>query len=107
MRKPLLAFVVVGMALSGLVGAAAGWFADDAPDGLTRVARDEGFAVSEREHSLADSPVSGYRVDGIEDEDGATAVAGLAGILLTFLLGTGGAAALRARQKRAVPAEAS
>lgn len=107
MRKPLLAFVTVGLALSGLVGAAAGWFADDAPDGLTRVARDGGFAASEREHPLADSPVSGYRVDEIEDEEGATAAAGLAGVLITFLLGAGGAAALRARRERAMSAEDS
>ena len=82
MKKPRLAFIALGLAFSGLVGASAGWFADDAPDGLTRVAREEGFAASEREHSLADSPVSDYRVEGIEDEEGATAVAGLAGVLI-------------------------
>ena len=105
MKKPLIAFVAAGLAFSGLVAASAGWFADEAPDGLTRVARDEGFAANEREHSLGDSPVAGYRIDGIEDEDSATAVAGLAGVLLTFLLGAGGAAALRARRQRTLLAE--
>lgn len=101
MKRSLLVFVAAGLALSGVVVASAGWFADDALDGLTRVARDEGFAAGERAHSLGDSPVAGYRVDGIGDEDAATALAGVVGVLVTFLLGAGAAAALRRRHRTA------
>lgn len=74
--------------------------ASDAPDGLERVARDHGFARSERPHALDDGPVAGYSVDGVDDERAATGLAGAAGVLATFALASGAFAALRAHGRR-------
>jgi hypothetical protein len=59
-------------------------FADSDPDGLERVATDEGFIDSARDHSLADSPVADYSVRGVDNARVSTGLAGLIGVLITF-----------------------
>jgi hypothetical protein len=59
-------------------------WADGDPDGLTKVAREEGFAGAEQRHALDGSPVAGYAVEGVENERVSTGLAGLAGVLTTF-----------------------
>jgi cobalt/nickel transport protein len=58
------------------------------PDGLTKVAQEEGFASAEEDHPLQDAPVAGYRVEGIRDERTSTGTAGAIGVVFTFVLGT-------------------
>ena len=69
------------------------------PDGLERVAEDEGFL-----DQAADAPyevIPDYAFPGIENEAVATIVAGLAGTALLFVLGYGLAWLLRRRTERA------
>lgn len=54
------------------------------PDGLNRVAIDEGFADTEQPHALDDGPLSGYAVEGVEDERLSTGLAGVVGVVVTF-----------------------
>ncbi len=61
-----------------------GPWVSDAPDGLERVARDEGFQTRARSHALDASPVAGYALGGTTDRRVGTAVSGLAGVLGTF-----------------------
>lgn len=103
MKRSLPVLVLAGLALSGLLAASSAWLADDAPDGLATVARDEGFADRESEHALGDSPVAGYRVKAVGDEGIATATAGLLGVFLTFCLAAGAIAAQRVRRRRITP----
>ncbi|HEU4480697.1 MAG TPA: PDGLE domain-containing protein [Actinomycetota bacterium] len=58
------------------------------PDGLSKVAQEEGFAPSESEHALDDAPVAGYRVEGIRDGRTSRGAAGVVGVVVTFVLGT-------------------
>jgi len=84
-RRPRLAFTAVALALA--VGLATGLapFASPAPDGLDRVARDEGFAHAARPHpAQAGSLAPGSAVPGVEDERVARALAGFAGTLAAF-----------------------
>jgi ABC-type Fe3+ transport system permease subunit len=70
------------------------------PDGLERVAEDQGFL-----NRTQDAPykvIPDYLFPGIENESVASIVAGLVGTLLMFGLGYGLAWALR-RAKRAAP----
>lgn len=61
-------------------------FASEQPDGLEKVAQDEGI-TTEKEHPLADLPFSDYVADGIADPSLATAAAGALGVLVVLLLG--------------------
>lgn len=81
-------FVLAGLLITlGLALFVSPW-ASSEPDGLERVAEDQGFRETAREHPLADSPVADYQVRGVEGERTSTALSGLIGTLLTFGLGT-------------------
>ena len=83
-------FVLAGLAFAVLLVVAVAPFASSAPDGLERIAIDQGFADTASSSSTADSPLAGYG-------DGAlsTAVAGVVGIAATFAFGLGGLLVLR------------
>ncbi len=84
-RGMLAAFLVAALAVAGVVSA----FASDAPDGLTAVSEDQGFASLEDEHDAADSPFTGYETEGVDDDGLSPALAGVVGVGVTFLLGGG------------------
>jgi hypothetical protein len=69
------------------------------PDGLERVAEDQGFLP--RARSAPCELLADYLFPGIENEGLATVVAGLAGTVLMFGLGTGLACILRRRAAKA------
>lgn len=63
--------------------------ASSKPDGLNKVAAEEGFADDETAHDLEDSPLAGYGVDGVDDDRLGTGLAGVLGVAVTFALGSG------------------
>lgn len=71
----------IGLVVAAVLAALAGPFASSDPDGLQRVAADQGFADTEREHALGDAPLAGYSVEAVEDERVGTGVAGVAGAM--------------------------
>lgn len=85
-RIPLLLFIGVSLAVAiGLATAVSPW-ASPHPDGLERVAEDNGFAGAGTLASLQESsPVPDYAFPGIEDPRVATGIAGFAGTLGIFL----------------------
>ena len=82
-RTLLLVGMLVAFLLAGFVS---GW-ASSAPDGLNKVAIDQGFAPAEDDHALADLPLAGYAVRGIENERLAGGLAGVIGVAMTFAVG--------------------
>ena len=88
-------FLVAGLLLALGLALFVSPFADSDPDGLTKVAEEEGFADAEQEHELADSPVAEYEVDGVEGDRMSTGIAGVIGVLVTFGVGAGAFALLR------------
>ncbi|MBJ7330414.1 MAG: PDGLE domain-containing protein [Solirubrobacteraceae bacterium] len=73
-------------------------FASSSPDGLNKVAEDHGFADTGKLHAVQeDAPIPGYAFPGVSSDGAATALAGLAGVLGVFVLGTGMARVLRRR----------
>ncbi|MEA2290488.1 MAG: cobalt/nickel transport protein [Solirubrobacteraceae bacterium] len=99
-RRASRAFTVLALAVAiGLATAVAPW-ASSSPDGLERVAGEEGFAQSGRLHRIQeDAPAPGYAFPGVSDPRLATGLAGFAGTLVVFGLGYGGAAGLRRRAR--------
>jgi hypothetical protein len=96
MRRFVVAGLLVALVLAGVVSG----FASAAPDGLEKVAQEEGFAGTAERHALADSPVADYTVDGTGDGRLSTGLAGVAGVLATFAVGTGVLRLARRRPSR-------
>ena len=88
MTKSTGSFVIAGLlVVVALVAFVAPW-ASSEPDGLERVAQDQGFAATEEEHALENGPVAGYAVEGVENEGLGTALSGLLGVVVTFAVGS-------------------
>jgi cobalt/nickel transport protein len=83
------AFVVAGLGLAAALAFFVSPHASGEPDGLNRVAIDEGFADQEDNHALADAPTAGYAVEGVDDEGLSTGLAGLIGVAVTFAVAGG------------------
>lgn len=81
----LLAGLLVALVLAGLVSG----FASSDPDGLEKVAEDQGFAQTAEEHALAEGPLADYTVRGVDDERLSTGLAGVLGVGITFAFGLG------------------
>jgi len=77
--------VVVALALAFFVSP----YASSQPDGLNKVAIDQGLDQQEQPHALEDLPTAGYGVRGIRNERLSTGLAGLIGVGVTFALGLG------------------
>jgi len=77
----LLAILLVVVLLSPL--------ASQAPDGLERVAEDKGFIALAEGQEVWQAPMAEYLFPGLTHEGLATAMAGIAGVLLVFLVVVG------------------
>lgn len=84
MKRNLVLFVAGGLLLTLGLAYFVSPFASGSPDGLERVAIDQGFAESAQDHALADSPLADYRVRGVEGEGISTAWSGIVGVAITF-----------------------
>jgi hypothetical protein len=100
-RVPTIVFVAIALALAVGLATAASPFASASPDGLTRVAGDQGFLERGTTHSLQEhSVIPGYAFPGIDDPRLAKGVAGFVGTLGIFAVGAGLAWGLRRSRTR-------
>lgn len=97
-------FVGLGLATAALLVVVVAPRSSGEPDGLERVAIDEGFSTAASDHALDGSPTAGYTVDGRESAWGSVA-AGLLGVAVTFAVAGGLLLAVRRRTPRQ-PADA-
>lgn len=89
MNKRLRWFLGIGVLVALIVAGVLSGFAASDPDGLERVAIDEGFDETADEHALADSPLADYEVEGVEDERLSTGLAGVIGVAITLVVAGG------------------
>jgi hypothetical protein len=75
----------VALAVAVGLATAASPFASTSPDGLEKVAADQAFVDQTRQH---DSAATDYAVPGVGDPRVATGLAGFAGTLVVFALGS-------------------
>jgi cobalt/nickel transport system permease protein len=93
---------VIGAGLVALVFATVvSQFAAPDPDGLERVAEDQGFIDSAQDHALAGGPFADYATRGLGNETLSLAIAGIVGVVITLLIGLGVVYAVRDRGSRA------
>ena len=106
-RKSLLLFVVGGLIV--VIGLAffVSPVASSSPDGLEKVSIDQGFADTAEEHALADGPLAGYGVEGVDDEGLSTGLSGVIGVAITFGAGMILFGLLRTLRARKDPARAA
>jgi cobalt/nickel transport system permease protein len=88
-RLSTAAFVFAGVAVAVALVLLVAPYANANPDGLERVAAEQGVDAGGRDHALAGGPFAHDAVSGVDDRYVGTWVAGLVGIALTFLIGAG------------------
>ena len=91
--------VVVGVLVALLLSGVGSFHASSDPDGLNRVAEDQGIAATEREHGTGGGPLAGYETKGVEDDRLSTLVAGATGSLVVLALFAGLTLVLRRRAR--------
>ena len=100
MRARFRLFLAAGLLVAGTLAFFVSPHASSQPDGLAKVAIDEGFDGSEQPHPLSNLPTAGYKVSGVDDAGLSTGLAGIIGVGATFALGAGAVAAMRAVRRR-------
>lgn len=95
-RRWWLVAAAVALVLAGAVS----FYASADPDGLERVAEDEGFIDTVADHDLADSPLAGYGVEGVDDDRASVGLAGIVGVVVTLAVGAGLFGLVRRRPER-------
>ena len=89
---------LAGLVVALLLGGVASYYASGSPDGLNRVASDHGFSDTEKRSATSDSPLAGYRAEGVDDDRLAGGLAGLAGTVLVLVVAGGLVRVVRRRR---------
>ena len=84
MDRRLMIFLTAGLGIALIVAAVVSGFASSEPDGLEKVAIEEGFDETAADHALADSPLADYAVEGVDDGRVSTGLAGVIGVTITL-----------------------
>ncbi|GGV02996.1 hypothetical protein GCM10010275_47720 [Streptomyces litmocidini] len=99
-KKLWIGGVVTALVLAGFVS----FYASASPDGLEKVAADQGIDKNVEEHAAADSPLADYGVQGIEAPRLSGGLAGAIGVGATLAVGTGAFWGVRRRRTAALEA---
>jgi cobalt/nickel transport system permease protein/cobalt/nickel transport protein len=101
-RRTITVGVVVaaGLLVAVLLAVAVSPFASSSPDGLERVAADKGFLDTATDSAVAGGPLADYRTSGVDNDKLSTGLAGLIGVLVTFVVGFGLFLAMRGLGRR-------
>ncbi len=89
---------LTGLAASLVLAGVVSFYASANPDGLEKVAADKGIDAKVEEHAAADSPLADYGVEGITDGRLSGGLAGVIGVGVTIVAGTGVFWAVRSRR---------
>ncbi|NBP21813.1 MAG: hypothetical protein EB009_03080 [Actinobacteria bacterium] len=82
LKKFYISFFLAAAALAGGVS----FYASSSPDGLEKVAEDEGFLETAKDSAVSGSPLADYGVSGLDNERLSVGLAGLVGVLVTALI---------------------
>ena len=92
--------VVTGVLVALLLAAVVSYYASSSPDGLNRVAEDQGFSQTQTEHH-GGGPFAGYGTKGVGDERVSKGLAGVVGSLVVLVLAGGVTLLVRRRTPKA------
>ncbi|MFG2370849.1 energy-coupling factor ABC transporter permease [Streptomyces sp. NPDC048504] len=89
---------ITGLVASLLLAGFVSFYASSNPDGLEKVAADQGIDQQAKEHASADSPFADYGVRDVDDARLSGGLAGVIGVGVTVVAGTGVFWAVRRRR---------
>jgi cobalt/nickel transport system permease protein len=92
-RKVWITSLVTSLVLAGFVS----FYASASPDGLVKVAEDQGIDKKTEEHAGSDSPLADYAVKDVSDARLSGGLAGVIGVGVTAVAGSGVFWAVRRR----------
>ncbi len=95
--------LVTALVLAGFVS----FYASADPDGLEKVAADKGIDEKVEEHAAADSPLADYSVKDVDDARLSGGLAGVIGVGVTVVAGTGIFWVVRRRRSQDLTATAT
>lgn len=85
--QSLKKFYMGFFAVAALLAAVVSFYASSHPDGLEKVAEDNGFLNTAKDSAVANSPLADYSFAGIESARLSVAVAGIVGVIITAAVG--------------------
>jgi PDGLE domain len=83
-RKGIYAIMIGGLIVVLGLAFFVSPLASSSPDGLEKVATDEGFIDTAEDHDMADSPLADYGVEGVDNESLSTGLSGIIGVAITL-----------------------
>ncbi|SCK38845.1 cobalt/nickel transport system permease protein [Streptomyces sp. WMMB 714] len=95
-----------GLLATVLCAGVVSFYASASPDGLEKVAADNGIDEKARDHDAADSPLADYGIADIADARLSGGLAGVIGVGVTLAVGSGVFVAVRRRRPEDAPAGA-
>ncbi|MGW7572528.1 energy-coupling factor ABC transporter permease [Streptomyces sp. NPDC054765] len=97
-RRSVRRIWLAGLAAALVCAGGISYYASASPDGLEKVAHDQGIDAKARDHAAKDSPLADYSVKDITDPRLAGGLAGVIGVGATLAVGTGVFVVLRRRR---------
>ncbi|MEU7434692.1 energy-coupling factor ABC transporter permease [Streptomyces sioyaensis] len=97
-RRSVRRVWLAGLAAALVCAGGLSYYASASPDGLEKVAQDQGIAANAKDHAAKDSPLADYSVKDITDPRLAGGLAGVIGVGATLAAGTGVFVVLRRRR---------
>lgn len=82
LTKFYMGFFLAATILAGVVS----YYASSSPDGLEKVAEDEGFLDTAKDSAVSGSPLADYGVAGLDNERLSVGVSGIIGVLATAVV---------------------
>ena len=82
LKKFYLLFFIAALSLAGGLS----FYASSSPDGLEKVAEDEGFLESAEDSALSNSPLADYGLAGLDSERLSVGIAGVVGVVATAII---------------------
>jgi|APGre2960657505_1045072.scaffolds.fasta_scaffold75501_2 hypothetical protein len=81
--------VGVGVVLSLFLAGFVSYYASGSPDGLLKVAGDQGFLANAQDSATANLPTAGYGIAGVDSSRLSGGLAGVLGVLVIAIIGFG------------------
>ena len=103
-RTPVKLFVLLGIGVAVILAFFVSPLASSEPDGLERVAIDQGFESQAPDHHFASGPLADYGVAGVSNPSVSTGLSGIIGVALCFFLAAGLILAIRWVRRRSAVA---
>ncbi|MFE9389814.1 energy-coupling factor ABC transporter permease [Streptomyces sp. NPDC006784] len=104
-RRSLRPLWIAGLAVTLACAGGLSFYASSDPDGLEKVAADNGIDKQAEDHAAEDSPLADYGVEDIADARLSGGLAGVIGVGATLVVGSGVFLAVR-RRNSAAPLDA-